>query len=537
MPTRTDPPSAAAPLPADEAGVERDPLGTDMGWGRWLWTVRILVGLALLLGFVLRFVARSPLWLDEALSVNIARLPIGSITGALKLDGHPPLYYVLLHAWLSLFGDGPVAVRAFSGVWSLALFPVVWVAARRLGGHKVAVFAVALLALSPFAIRYGTETRMYAMVSVLALVGWLLVDDALRKPTRGRLAAIAVVVGLLLWTHYWAMWLLVAGGIALVVHGLRARRDGRADDQSATVSVLAAFVIGGLAFLPWLPTLLYQTAHTGTPWARPVRPTEMIVFTLSDFGGGPKPEAVLLGWFFGLALVLGVFGRATGRFLVELDVRSRPEARPFAILIAGTLAVASAVGYATGATYTTRYAAVFFPFALLLVALGLDRLKSRPVVVSSLACLLLLGGIGGVRNAVTDRSDARRSVAAIEANGSRGDVVVYCPDQLGPSGSRLLAAGFDQVTYPDFGQPQQVDWVDYKERLARSDPQAFADRLLARAGDHRIFLVSSPTYITHRKVCPALQNAIGSRRAAKLLTSSTDAYEPAQVLLFYPPKQ
>ena len=498
--------------------------------------MRILVGLALVCGLALRFVARSPLWLDEALSVNIARLPLDAIPGALKVDGHPPLYYFLLHGWMDLFGQGPVAVRAFSGVWSVALIPLVWVAARRLGGQRVALFAVALLALSPFAIRYGTETRMYSMVSVLALVGWLLVDDAMRRPTKARLGGIALVVALLLWTHYWAMWLLVAGGIALLVHGWRAKRDGRAKDLSATMAVVVAFVIGGLAFLPWLPTLLYQGAHTGTPWARPVRPTEMIVFTFSDFGGGPKPEAVLLGWLFGLTLVLGIFGRATGRFLVELDVRSRSEARPFAILITGTLAIASVVGYATGATYASRYAAVFFPFALLLSALGVDRLRSRPVVLSALTVLLVLGGIGGVRNAVTDRSDARRSVAAIEDRGSPGDVVVYCPDQLGPSGSRLLAAGFDQVTYPNFGSPERVNWVDYKARLVSSDPEAFAAELIKRAGDHRIFLVSSTNYITHRKRCPALQNAIAARRVAEVLTLPTDAYEPAQVVLFEPPR-
>ena len=48
--------------------------------------------------------------------------------------------------------------------------------------------------------------------------------------------------------------------------------------------------------------------------------------------------------------------------------------------IAGTLGVACMVGYATGATYATRYASVFFAFFLLLAALGIDQLRSRPVV-------------------------------------------------------------------------------------------------------------------------------------------------------------
>ena len=217
------------------AELEQDPLATTAGWGRWRWVFWLLIGGSIASGVVLRFVTTSPLWLDEALSVNIARLPVGQIHEALRHDGHPPLYYVLLHGWMSAFGEGSVAVRAFSGIWAVVLLPLTWVAARRVGGTRAAWFCVALVSLSPFAIRYGTETRMYAMVSVLALTGWLLVDDALRRPTLGRLAGIAVIVGLLLWTHYWAMWFLMAAGIGLIVHGWRARREERNADLEATV--------------------------------------------------------------------------------------------------------------------------------------------------------------------------------------------------------------------------------------------------------------------------------------------------------------
>ena len=45
------------------------------------------------------------LWLDEALSVNIAKLPLAQLPGALVQDGSPPLYYLVLHYWM-------LAVRA-----------------------------------------------------------------------------------------------------------------------------------------------------------------------------------------------------------------------------------------------------------------------------------------------------------------------------------------------------------------------------------------------------------------------------------------
>jgi len=60
--------------------------GGDCGSSRW---ARLVV----------YFYTRSDMWLDEALSVNIARLPLSDLRGALKQDGAPPFYYLLLHVW------------------------------------------------------------------------------------------------------------------------------------------------------------------------------------------------------------------------------------------------------------------------------------------------------------------------------------------------------------------------------------------------------------------------------------------------------
>jgi mannosyltransferase len=302
------------------------------------------------------------------------------------------------------------------------------------------------------------------------------------------------------------------------------------------VKVIGAFAVGGLLFVPWLPSLLYQGAHTGTPWARPLRPTEMITNTLADLGGGPQAEAVLLGWLLAAVAVLGVFGHAIDGRRIVLDLRSQVSARPFLVFVAGTLAIASVVGYATGATYASRYAAVFVPFLLILAAMGLAQVRSRPLAVGLLAGLLVLGGIGSVRNAATDRTDAGRSAAAVRANGRPGDVVLFCPDQLGPSTSRSrLLSGFDQVTYPFLKRPQRVDWVDYTKRLAKADPRAVAQHVLQRAGNRRIFMVFQLGYVTHKESCSELYQALAEARPPKLLTESTGAFEPSTVAEFASP--
>ena len=65
---------------------------------------------------VLRFWTRSDLWLDEALTVNIASQPLHQIPSLLRRDGAPPLYYFMLHVWMGWFGHSDVATRSLSGV-------------------------------------------------------------------------------------------------------------------------------------------------------------------------------------------------------------------------------------------------------------------------------------------------------------------------------------------------------------------------------------------------------------------------------------
>src|SRR6185295_15499725 len=90
----------------------------------------VAVVLVVAVGVAMRFAARSDLWLDEALTVNIARLPLDRLRPALLHDGAPPLYYVVLHFWIRLFGSSTDAVRALSGVLGVIAIGLGYLAGR-----------------------------------------------------------------------------------------------------------------------------------------------------------------------------------------------------------------------------------------------------------------------------------------------------------------------------------------------------------------------------------------------------------------------
>lgn len=492
------------------------------------------VAVVVAVGVALCFFTSSDLWLDEALTVNIAGLPIGDIPSALRHDGAPPLYYFLLHGWMRVFGTSDFAVRALSGVFAVATFPAMWFCARRVGGREMAAAALVLIASSPFTIRYATEARMYSLVVLLVLVGYVSLSRALERPAFGRLSVLAVVTGLALLTHYWTIYLLAAVTAAVT---WRAVRGPRATDARR---VLGALLAGGLMFVPWLPSFIYQLRHTGTPWSEPLGVSDAANAAISvatGFSGGDASDSRALAFVLVALAGFAVFGRATGRFRIELDLRTRPGVRVEAIALVATVVIAIVVGIAAGSAFEARYLAVIFGLFVLTAAAGVGVLADRRLRMGVLAVAVALGFAGGVRNVVTNRTQGGDVAEVINEQARPGDVVAYCPDQLGPSVHRYLDVRVSEAPFPASSNPQLVDWADYEERNRAADPKRFAFQVLDRAGQDDVWLVFATAYTTYEGKCEALFNALAEARpgAQELIRIDPQRFERHTLVRFRAP--
>jgi mannosyltransferase len=494
----------------------------------------LAVAAAVAAGIVLRFTARSELWLDEALSVNIARVPLSDLVETLRQDGAPPLYYALLHGWMEIFGEGNLATRSLAGVFSVASLPLAWAAGRRLGGRDIAVASLVLAATSPFMILYATEARMYSLVMLLVLAGYLAIQRAFDRPTVGRLALVGLFSGLLALTHYWSFYLLAAVVLTLFVYARK-----RPDRRVPSFRVIAGIASGAILFLPWLPHFLHQSANTGTPWGTPPGPIQVAVTTLVDFGGGPFHENRVLSAVLAILVAMAVFGRATDRHKIELDLRTRPGVRVEALISVLTLLIAVVGMYASNSAYASRYTAVMYPLFLIVAAFGIRAFADRRVQAGLLAVAALAGLTHGLlRNSLGHRTQAHEIAAAIEEQGGQpGDLVAYCPDQLGPAVNRLLPDGkYQEVAFPELQRPELVNWVDYAERNRSVTARQFADRLLAAAGDKTIWYVWAPAYRTFGKRCERANSALAAARpAAKTLVESELEFFERATVTRHPP--
>ena len=153
-------------------------------WAPWAVAFITLVGgwLRVLL------IASKGMWLDETFSVWLASHSVPDmLQWIVRIDQHPPLYYLLLHYWMARYGDTAYYVRLLSVLLGTATIPVIYLIGKRLSGAVVGLAAALFLALSPFNLYYAQETRMYtllmfnAAVAIYALVR-LLTDSRSVRP-------------------------------------------------------------------------------------------------------------------------------------------------------------------------------------------------------------------------------------------------------------------------------------------------------------------------------------------------------------------
>ncbi len=202
------------------------------------------------------------LWVDEFLTTQIIQGAWQDVLAHSAADIHPPLYFLALHAWAMVAGDGDFALRWFSDVAGLIGVALMFTLARRLFSERVALFSMLLLAISPPLIEFSRMARYYSWLLALGLCSTTFLCMAL---TQGRVkywfAYVAASVAFV-YTFYPSAVLLIAHGLCIVL-----------PSRQRVAHWLASVTIIALAFLPWFALtagrqLFATTTNAGVDFAR-----------------------------------------------------------------------------------------------------------------------------------------------------------------------------------------------------------------------------------------------------------------------------
>jgi mannosyltransferase len=216
---------------------------------------------------------------DEVFGLDYVNASIGRIISTLAAgEPHPPLFYLLLRAWIPVAGDGAYAVRWLSTAGDVLSVALLYVLARRLGGPLLGAVAALVMALAPYHIWNAQDARMYTLATAFASAAvywaWRLWRDSL--PQRRAAFGYALAMLLALYTHYYSLYVLalVNAFAGTVLATQRWDATGRQATARAVWSRrrrlwVAAQAAVALLYTPWVVyawrTLTTYHGNAGSP--------------------------------------------------------------------------------------------------------------------------------------------------------------------------------------------------------------------------------------------------------------------------------
>jgi uncharacterized membrane protein len=204
------------------------------------------------------------IWFDEAFSWRLIQFPFSEMIARAAQDVHPPLYYILLNAWATVFGSSIVALRSFS----IACFLGVLIGAYLFASYafqskRAGWLSVFLLGLSGWALSYAGEARMYTLGMALTLFSSWALLVAVRKHSYLWFVLYALFGLALVLTHYYGFFT-IAAHACFVLGWLVSETRGRVGEilqEKVWWASITALGIIFLGFLPWAPAFLHQLSQ------------------------------------------------------------------------------------------------------------------------------------------------------------------------------------------------------------------------------------------------------------------------------------
>lgn len=356
-------------------------------------SARYAVYAALILIYILlRYwnLTASCLWFDEIFSIHAAEHSRDSILGFVAQDLiHPPLFYVLLKAWISIGGDGLFWVRVFPVVFAvLALIPF-FLLCRELKLRFAAIaLALFVFAVNGSLIKYSQEVRMYAPLLCVSLFSiWLFV----RFLNSGKGAVLLALANIaMVYTHYFG-WLVIICELTLVI---LVNRERLLKTVLMSAAVFAAFV-------PWI-VLILKAAPAGEKFAQNIgwmqrpTPTMLFQFILNVFEPlyyKASSAEIASNYLVSLPLLALIIFAAVYYFKKSASSEPGDEQNIYLLVVFIALPVLIAFIASWILPYSvwgTRHLTIVFVPFILLIAYIVDSVNAPPLRLSAWAAFVVL---------------------------------------------------------------------------------------------------------------------------------------------------
>lgn len=260
---------------------------------------------------------------DEAFSWRLIHYSLPEMLSRAAEDVHPPLYYLALKGWSTLFGRSMVSLRCMSILLAVGTIPLLMATVREACdlscrghnesakvGNAGAMLAAALFAVHTSQVYPARDARMYSLGVFLAVLSsWLL----LRSLCSDRVVfkwwlAYGIAVGAFCHTHNFAFFTIAGQCVFVLGDSIRQAASGRRGVASRqALGFVFAGMVALVIYLPWVPSLLHQIHEVSESYWIPAVTGPETLRVLASWGGGAATISYEGGSGFVTGLDMGVW--------------------------------------------------------------------------------------------------------------------------------------------------------------------------------------------------------------------------------------
>lgn len=218
---------------------------------------KIILFFILVFGLVLRLInLNQGLWLDEAIgAISVKQFSGLEIINQLSTrDNHPPLYYLVLDIFTTLFGYSDVSIRMPGVIFGVIAVYLTFILSKTVELKRPFITTI-LMAISPFMVYYSQEARMYMLTVVSALFTSIYLVKVVKHDRTRDWLVFALSLVILFLADYILLFLLP--GILVVLLATNRSYKGVA---KIVLSFFPTFIIAAA----WSPIFLIQVG--GYSW-------------------------------------------------------------------------------------------------------------------------------------------------------------------------------------------------------------------------------------------------------------------------------
>ena len=222
------------------------------------WSIPI--GL-ILLNFVLKiiFLGQQDIAMDEPFTIYYSQAGFASLFEMLKTENNPPLFFILMHFWIKVFGISAFSVRFLPLVFSTMTAPITYLIGKRFFSNQAGVIASLIFTFSNYQLAFSHEARVYPLFALLTSLSMFFFFSMIQNPVkRNSLCMLIIVNVLLIYSHFFGFYVIVIQTLSCLIFS---------NIGKVRKPYFISLIITLSFYLPYFPILLSRFyASSGGTW-------------------------------------------------------------------------------------------------------------------------------------------------------------------------------------------------------------------------------------------------------------------------------